>query len=243
MWTLKPTSFIAHRLIRGRVDVRLLSSKGLDLPSLPFNVTPNEAMKKFDAFCSSEQITPLLAIPGAPPTTITPVFLPYYVFNCDVRMDGNQTTRVNGVIIYAGHSYRRILTNRIYENSFKSSSTIGKLKQFDAAQFLKPLDYQSPRQSKGGQPSRLEIFPDPWKSHRSICWKSAMEKVERQASLELTSNSDSSKFLGTFNYTLLGAQRVYLPAFSIEYTILDETYRSFVPGSDKLPEAAFRKFN
>jgi hypothetical protein len=147
-------------------------------------------------------------------TTISPVFLPYYVFDFNSKnLDTNEVKMHQNVPIYAGYTYRRVLANQIHSDLL-SSASLSKLTTDFRSSFLDPLPPPTtgpplevfvrslPTTRATPAPSANSLArtqPDPWSAHRAVCWDAARYEI---------SEADE----GRTSFELISATRVYLPA-------------------------------
>jgi hypothetical protein len=211
------------------VRSRSFSSRSrFKLDALPFSISPEQALAKFEHWANEDQgLRHLLSWSSV---RIAAAYVPVWSFDVNLRFKvqasyqwkpsfleaayPNQTTIfVSGMSVYSGHSYRRSLINPVHNTTLVF---IGDQVQPFGDWMLREMDLSNGH--------RLEIFPDPWNAT-----KSQAVGVLRQ---ELTSIAQGERRDAELKMQVVSSKRVYMPTFVIEYSILGMDYQAFVSGCD-----------
>ncbi|GMH92601.1 hypothetical protein TL16_g12394 [Triparma laevis f. inornata] len=191
------------------------NNKSFNLKGLPFTVPPTSVSSSFRAWTVTQGIDKLINLKNC---AVTPTYMPFYVFDFNMKDNLNKVTYHQGLPIYAGYNYRRSLANSAHDSTFSNNENISNAELFEDKwlnRIYSPAHNSfSPTQAFINE----EVVLDTWKSHRSSCWRVAMSSV---------TNDDSSKF------ELINSNRAYLPVYIVEYTLFNLPFRVAISGCDK----------
>lgn len=222
--------------------------KRFKLDTLPFSVSPQEAMMKFDQWATSEQGLPYYKV------HVSAAFVPVWSFDLNVRfktfLDTTGSARSStysyswkpnalnaaypeqeiihlpGLATYSGYTYRRTLVDPVHNKTllFMGDKTIPfNPKMLDDMTFVDP---------ESGEKKTIQVFPDPWNATES----SALNIVKDQLTddMEKMMNSRSENIQTNIEIQVVSSRRVYLPTYIFDYSVLGggDGYRSFISGCD-----------
>jgi hypothetical protein len=115
----------------------------------------------------------------------------------------NHAESVSNALVYAGYSYRRVLANDCHSSTLQSS-------------FVSPSDFQTtwlnPLNYNDGRRESIEVFPDPWCTHRGTAFAVAREEYSEQANKEVSEHGGGGGDVKKdYRFQLLDSERLYLP--------------------------------
>lgn len=213
---------------------RLLSSsrrrggyRKFQLDALPFSVTVDEALKRFDRWSRDEGIVSLLSLGS---TKITPTYAPFYYFDLNVRFLDKRTNtlatpepfrsaypqspngvlHLPGVAAYAGFSFRRSLIDPIHNTTplFLQGSIVP-----FGQWMLEPIQHDG---------ELLHVEVDPWNATKERAFNVVYEELQDlRVATEVTVETER-----------LSSRRIYMPTYVIDYTLLGISYRAFISACD-----------
>jgi hypothetical protein len=203
------------------------------LDALPFSISPEQAIKDFEKWAVDDQgLHYLLRWESV---HIGASYVPVWSFDINIRFvtttkEGKKrydwkpqlfadaygdvpVVYIPGLSTYAGHSYRRSLINPILNTTlvFMGDKTM-------------PFEKYMLRDMKLSNGALISIFPDPWNATRGR----ALEVIQEELAAIAKEAPDDVKV----QTEVLGARRVYMPTYVIEYKILGAEYKAFVSGCD-----------
>lgn len=208
---------------------------GFQLDALPFSISPEQALESFHRWAKDDQGLSYLI--SSQSIRIGAAYCPVWSFDINARFvlvekNDTKTTRrfdwkpsafaiygsqpvihIPGLAAYAGHTYRRSLVNPIHNTSlvFLGSQTV-------------PFQQWMLRDMELSNGARLTIFPDPWNTTRGRALTVVREQMQALADAEKEHVSVQSE--------VLKSRRVYMPTYTIEYSVFGVTYQAFVSGCD-----------
>ncbi len=211
------------------------SRKGRDfqLDALPFSVSPEEALQNFQKWAVDDQgLNHLIKWKGV---RIGASYVPVWSFDVNVRFVtktkdgtkrydwkpeifadayGNQPVMyISGLSSYAGYEYRRSLINPIVNTTlvFMGDKTT-------------PFEKYMLRDMKLSNGERIQIFPDPWNATPGRAFgvlREELDALAKEAPGDVQVQTEK-----------MGARRVYMPIYVIEYSVFGCEYQAFVSGCD-----------
>ena len=205
---------VLHRFFSSRNGSR---NKSFNLKGLPFTVPSSSVASSFRAWTVEQGIDKLVQS-----TNVTPTYMPFYVFDFNMKDSKNRIMYHQGVPVYAGYNYRRSLANSAHEDTFANSKNIASAKIFDDRWLLK-IHSGGPSFAPTREYIGEEVALDTWKSHRSSCWRVAMSEVGDE-------NYDNK-------FELINSNRAYLPVYIVEYSLLGFPFRVAISGCDPNAQA------
>ena len=229
------------------------SHSSFQLDALPFRISPHEAYTKFQNWANNEQgLGPFLKI-GVPigSATISAGYAPFWYFDLNIRFvppsrsDSRSTNIIpepfksaypstpNGIIhipglaSYAGFSYRRSLIDKVHNTTLVFM--YNDITPF-ATWMLEPLKYHGDSHKVVTDEKTIDIFPDPWNATRERSLSVIHEELVEMANELNNVNDENSKV--KVQIERLGARRIYMPTYIVDYKILGMNYRAFISGCD-----------
>ena len=213
-----------------------------DIHALPFSVSPEEALEKFNAWAKQEQGLSYVLSDSA--VNINAAFCPVWSFDLNLRflvtdpqgkkrLDWKPTllqaygrqsvVHLPGLSAYAGYNYRRSLVSAVHNTTliFMGQETVP-----FGPWMLQPM--------QGLNRQKIEISPDPWNATRRRALTIVVE--EWQALAEEDASNDNNIIQQSsvkVQSQVVRARRVYMPTYVIEYSILGVAYQAFVSGADQ----------
>ena len=213
-------------------------SNSFQLDALPFRVAPHEAYIQFENWAINEQgLGPFLNL-GSPfgSAKLSAAYTPFWYFDLNVRWRKGRSTiqppepfrtaypnspngvvHVPGLASYAGFTYRRSLIDPVHNTTpvflKEEISPFG-------TWMLEPLKYNN---------NNLDIFPDPWNATRERSLSIIYDELVEMGN-EGIDDGDNNTI--RVEIERLGARRIYMPTYVVDYTILGVTYRAFISGCD-----------
>lgn len=209
------------------------SRRDFQLDALPFSISPEHAIKEFERWAVDDQ--GLYYLLRWDSVRIGASYVPVWSFDINIRFvtttkEGKKrydwkpgifadaygeqpVVYIPGLSTYAGHSYRRSLINPILNTTlvFMGDQTM-------------PFEKYMLRDMKLSNGARISIFPDPWNATRGR----ALEVIQE----ELAAIAKEAPDDVNVQTEVLGARRVYMPIYVIDYKILGAEYKAFVSGCD-----------
>jgi len=207
--------------------------RDFQLDALPFSISPEEALQSFQNWAVNDQgLNHLLRWKSV---RIGASYVPVWSFDVNIRFvtttpEGkkkydwkpdifaeaykNQPVMyVSGLSTYAGYEYRRSLINPIVNTTlvFMGDKTM-------------PFEKYMLRDMKLSNGERIEVFPDPWHATQGRAFGVLREELEAIAK--------EAPGGATVQTEKMGARRVYMPTYVIEYSVLGCEYKAFVSGCD-----------
>eukprot|EP00977_Amphora_coffeiformis_P000490 scaffold118_cov185-Amphora_coffeaeformis.AAC.10 len=218
-----------------------------DIYALPFSVSPEEALEKFETWADREQG---LSYMKSSQVKLSAAYCPVWSFDLNLRFlvtnktDGRKRldwkpsllqvygtqsiVHLPGVAAYAGYNYRRSLVNAVHNTSLIFLRD--QLVPF-GPWMLRPMP--APSSDKDDSPP-LQIDPDPWNATRRRALAVVREEWQALASHDYQQNQpDKSEDVVTVQSQVVRAKRVYMPTYVLEYSVLGATYQAFVSGADQ----------
>ena len=207
--------------------------RDFQLDALPFSVPPEQALQSFQNWAVNEQ--GLNHLIRWNKVRIGASYVPVWSFDVNIRFvtetpDGKKkydwkpqifakayasqpVIFVSGLSTYSGYTYRRSLVNPIVNTTlvFMGDKTT-------------PFEKYMLKDMKLPNGDRIQVFPDPWNATRGRAFGVLREELEELAK--------EAKGGATVQTEVLGARRVYMPTYVIEYSVLGAQYTAFVSGCD-----------
>lgn len=213
---------------------------GFKMDALPFSVSPEEALLKFNEWATKEQGLDYLLQRSS--IMITAAYCPVWCFDLNIRYaivsdsSGEKPSRrygwkpaafsdaygleqsvihVPGLAAYAGYTYRRSLVNAIHNTTlvFMGNQTV-------------PFGPWMLRDMQLSNGARLEVFPDPWNATKGRAFQIVREELQAIAQAE-------SEVPVQAQTEIVSSRRVYMPTYVIDYKVLGIEYQAFVSGCDQ----------
>lgn len=205
------------------------SDRKFKLDALTFTVSPERALDKFYTWASDEQ-----GLYFYSNVRIGASYVPVWSFDLNVRFvtierngrrefirkpqvfsvyKDQSVVHIPGLAAYAGHTYRRPLVNPIVNTTLVF---LGEKTQ--------PFGQWMLRDMQLSNGTKVQIFPDPWNATRGRALNVVLDEM-RDIARETDRNMDVEA-------EVLGARRVYIPVFVIDYQVFGANYRAFVSGCD-----------
>jgi DnaJ domain len=211
---------------------------GFKLDALPFSISPEEALDKFQKWCVDDQGLKYLVSWNS--VRIGAAYVPIWSFDLNVRFvvtDANNNGKkrydwkpplfshvygaeqsvihLPGLGAYAGYGFRRSLVHPIVNTTlvFMGDQTVP---------FEKFMLRDMKLQSTG---AKLEVTPDPWNATRHAAFATLVEDLKN-----LSSTAEGNVDVQT---EIVSSRRVYIPIYFIDYSIFGIEYRAFTSGCDK----------
>lgn len=211
------------------------SKRGRDfqLDALPFSVAPEQALEMFQKWAVDEQ--GLNHLISWKKVRIGASYVPVWSFDVNIRFVtttpdgkkrydwkpdifeqayGNQPViYISGLSTYSGYEYRRSLVNPIVNTTlvFMGDKTT-------------PFEKYMLRDMKLSNGERIEVFPDPWNATQGRAFGVLREELEA-----IAKDAPGKVQVQTEH---MGARRVYMPAYVIEYSVFGSEYKAFISGCD-----------
>lgn len=232
-YTLDVALFHPNSTVQRRHFSDRKSGRDFQLDALPFSIAPEEALQQFQKWAVDEQgLNHLISWKSV---RIGASYVPVWSFDVNVRFVvtskdgkkrydwkpqifedayGNQPViYVSGLSTYAGYEYRRSLINPIVNTTlvFMGDKTM-------------PFEKYMLRDMKLSNGERIEVFPDPWNATQGRAFGVLRDELEA-----IANDAPGKVQVQTEN---MGARRVYMPVFVIEYKVLGSEYKSFISGCD-----------
>lgn len=224
------------------------NKQGLDdIYALPFSVSPQEALEKFETWSDKDQG---LSYMKSSQVRISAAYCPVWSFDLNLRflvtntkngrkrldwkpsllkVYGTQSiVHLPGIAAYAGYNYRRSLVNAVH-----NTSLIFLREQLVPFGPWMLRSMPSPSSDiNDGHP--IQIDPDPWNATRRRALAVVREEWQALASHDYQQNhQDKGSDVVTVQTQVVRAKRVYMPTYVLEYSILGATYQAFVSGADQ----------
>lgn len=217
-------------------------SSGAPLFGIPFSISPERALKKFETWARTEQGLGNFLMSWRH-VTITAAYCPVWSFDLNLRyivQDKNKPAGssrshkrfdwkpeifrayqspvifIPGLSAYAGHSYRRSLVDPLVNTAlvFLGENVV-------------PFGGWMLNDMKLGG-TKLEVFPDPWNATKGRALGIVKEQLKN-----LPTEEERAQFNITLQTELLSARRVYMPTYIISYKIVGMVqFQAFVSGCD-----------
>ncbi len=223
--------------------------KRFKLDTLPFSVSPQDAMTKFDLWATTKQGLPYYKV------SISAAFVPVWSFDLNVRfktaMDSERAANgynrhtyswkpgvfdaayprqdiihLPGLATYSGYTYRRSLVDPIHN---KTLLFLGHTRIPFAPHMLDAMPFVNP---ENGERESIQIFPDPWNATEATALK--IVKDQLVFDMDDITRSSGESVETNIEVQVVASNRVYLPTYIFDYSVLGggEGYRSFVSGCD-----------
>ncbi len=221
-----------HHSYSGR---RQFSSKGnrFQLDALPFSVSPEDALEKFQEWAETDQ--GLKYLMSYDSVRIGAAYVPVWSFDINVRFGRDwkppifsiyqgDTMHIPGLSAYAGYSYRRSLINPVHSTSLVF---LGDDTQPFGGWMLKDMVLKATGAS-------ISIIPDAWNATQARSFNVVVAELQG-ISNEAWTNDGPAPVVQT---EIVKSRRVFMPTFVIDYKILGLEYRAFISGCDKAAPVA-----
>ncbi len=234
-------------LIKRKAQAREFSNrrqrKGFKLDTLPFSVSPQDALEKFDHWAIKEQGIPYYEV------NTSAAFVPVWSFDLNVRfktalVDSNRHTYswkpdffntaypeqdiiyLPGLATYSGYTYRRSLVDPVHNKTllFMGHKTMPFARNMlDDIQFINP---------ENGEKQSIQVFPDPWNATEGTALKIVKDQLILDVDDIMRSRGENVE--SEIEVQVVNSRRVYLPTYIFDYSVLGggKGYRSFVSGCD-----------
>lgn len=226
MWLHRPDS-LQRRHFSDRRD------RDFQLDALPFSISPEEALQSFQKWAVDDQgLNHLMRWKSV---RIGASYVPVWSFDVNIRFVtttpegkkrydwkpdifaeayGNQpVVYISGLSTYSGYEYRRSLVNPIVNTTlvFMGDKTM-------------PFEKYMLKDMKLSNGERIQVFPDPWNATKGRAFGVLREELEA-----IAKEAPGGAQVQT---EVMGARRVYMPTYVIEYSVLGAEYKAFVSGCD-----------
>jgi len=195
---------------------------------LPFSVSPERALEKFEKWARNDQgLNSFLMRPDS--VKIAAAYCPVWCFDVNIRyivkdpatgrsrfdwkpdifkVFGTQSVmHIPGLSSYAGYSYRRSLIDPLHNTSLI----------FLGDKLVHWSDWMLRDMKLQATGDRLTIFPDPWNATKGRAFSLVKEALE---TLPGASNAEDGERDVRVQTEITRSRRVYIPTFVIEYKVL-----------------------
>jgi len=156
--------------------------------------------------------------------TLTPHYLPYYIFTYTTYNPSSGSTEYHqSVASYAGYHHRPALAELVHSETLIDSSSSSSAHPFSNRwlRYIYDPTCESVSSSEDLQ-SAYEVDLDPWSTHRSQCWGRTVKE-------------DREIYGPSVTHNVIDSKRLVLPVWIVSYQLLGLPFRAAMSGCHSQP--------